>query len=171
VTNPRHVQTSVVKKSAPAISPQCARRNVCHDVERSGTGEMPRDRRIRAIVDRPTSYPTFLSAPWIRVYPHVGFSAAIRPTSWRISARTPRRAVLFLAYVHLRAINCRCQRSNVSGVTIVATSRKAHRPSRYARAASFRRVIGEPWTSAANLPAQDPILLDLVSQHVPFSAI
>ena len=44
-----------------------------------------------------------------------------------------------LAYVHLRAMSCRCHRSIVSGVTIVATSRKACRPSRYARAASRRR--------------------------------
>jgi hypothetical protein len=43
------------------------------------------------------------------------------------------------AYVHFRAISCRCQRSNVSGVAIVAISRKAVRPTRYARAASRRR--------------------------------
>lgn len=37
VAKPHQVQTSVVNKSAPAIAPQCARRNVCHDVGRSGT--------------------------------------------------------------------------------------------------------------------------------------
>jgi hypothetical protein len=54
VTNPRHVHTSVVKKSAPAIAPQCARRNVCHDVGRSGTGGSPFRLSIRAVVERPT---------------------------------------------------------------------------------------------------------------------
>ena len=54
VTHPRHVHTSVVKKSAPAIAPQCARRNVCHDVGRSGTGGSPFGLSIRAIVERPT---------------------------------------------------------------------------------------------------------------------
>jgi hypothetical protein len=34
---------------------------------------------------------------------------------------------------------CRCQHSNVSGLAIVAISRKAARPTRYARAASSRR--------------------------------
>ena len=51
------------------------------------------------------------------------------PTSCRISARTPRRLAPFLAYVHLRAMSCRCQRSSVSGVTIVATSRSADGPA------------------------------------------
>ena len=67
VTKPCQVQTSVVKKSAAAISPQCARRNVCHEVGRSGTGGIPVARRIRAIVDRPTRCPMFLRAPWMRV--------------------------------------------------------------------------------------------------------
>src|SRR5205809_7935460 len=48
-----------------SISPQCARRNVCHDVERSGTGEIPYVRRIRGIVERPTWCPRCSSAPWI----------------------------------------------------------------------------------------------------------
>src|SRR4030095_7828372 len=38
VTKPRHVHTSVVKKSAPAIAPQCAFKNVCHEVGRWGAG-------------------------------------------------------------------------------------------------------------------------------------
>jgi hypothetical protein len=67
VTEPRHVHTSVVKKSAPVIPSLWARRNVCHDVGRSGTGGRPCALRIRAIVDRPTRCPTFFSAPWIRV--------------------------------------------------------------------------------------------------------
>jgi hypothetical protein len=65
VTKPRHVQTSVVKKSAPTIA--WARRKVCHEVGRSGTGGRPFVFRMRAIVERPTRCPTFFSAPWIRV--------------------------------------------------------------------------------------------------------
>ena len=38
VTSPRTVHTSVVKKSAAAMAPQCAARNVPHDIGRSGTG-------------------------------------------------------------------------------------------------------------------------------------
>jgi hypothetical protein len=56
-----------VKKSAPAMVPQCAHRNVCHDVGRLGSGEFPCALRIRAIVDRPTRCPRFFSAPRIRV--------------------------------------------------------------------------------------------------------
>ena len=64
---PRQVDTSVVKKSAPAITPQCARKNVCHAVGRRGTGGSPCRFSIRAIVERPTRWPTFFSAPCIRV--------------------------------------------------------------------------------------------------------
>jgi hypothetical protein len=67
VTKPRHVHTSVVKTSAPAIAPPCARRNVCHDVGRSGTGGIPWAFRIRAIVDRPTRWPTFFNALRMRL--------------------------------------------------------------------------------------------------------
>jgi hypothetical protein len=41
VTRPRHVQTSVVKKSAPAIARQCDFRNVRHEVGHCGTGGSP----------------------------------------------------------------------------------------------------------------------------------
>src|SRR5262249_52235198 len=41
--------------------------------------------------------------------------------------------------VHLRAINCRCHRRIVSGVTMVATWRKSRRPSRRPLAARRRR--------------------------------
>jgi hypothetical protein len=67
VTKPRHVQTSVVKKSAPAIASLCARRKACHDVGRSETSGRPCAFRMRAVVERPTRCPTLFSAPWIRV--------------------------------------------------------------------------------------------------------
>jgi hypothetical protein len=55
--------------------------------ERSPGGGALRDRceavclKIRAMVDRPTRWCTCLSAPWIRVWPQVGFSSAMRTTS------------------------------------------------------------------------------------------
>jgi hypothetical protein len=45
----------------------CAFKNVCRDVERCGTGGRPAALRIRRIVERPTRWPTFFSAPWMRV--------------------------------------------------------------------------------------------------------
>jgi hypothetical protein len=45
-----------------AMVPQCARRNVCHDVGRCGAGGSPWAFKIRAIVDRPTRWPTFFNA-------------------------------------------------------------------------------------------------------------
>jgi hypothetical protein len=56
-----------VKKSAPAIAPQCVLRNVGQEVGRCGTGGTPAAFKIRRIVERPTRWPTFFSAPWIRV--------------------------------------------------------------------------------------------------------
>ena len=50
----------------PAITPQCAARNVRHDRGRSGTGPIPAARSIVAIVDRATRCPRFCKAPWIR---------------------------------------------------------------------------------------------------------
>jgi hypothetical protein len=47
----------------------------------------------------------------------------MRTTRRRISASTTRRLDAGFAYVHFRAMSCRCQRSSVSGVTIVAISR------------------------------------------------
>jgi hypothetical protein len=54
------------------------------------------------------------------------------------STSTPRRPGA-LTYVHLPAIIWRCHRSKVSGVAIVAMSRKAAQPTPYARADSRRR--------------------------------
>ena len=93
-------------------------------------------------------------------------------TSCRISAKTPERLLRLLGYVHLRATSCRCQRSSVSGVTIVATSRKACRPSLWARMASRRR------SSSVNRSRRPPtccrddaILFDQIGERLPLPAI
>src|SRR5438067_7269242 len=67
VNRPRQVQTSVVKKSALAITSWWARRKVRHAVGRSGTGGSPWALRTRGIVDGPTRCARLFSAPWIRV--------------------------------------------------------------------------------------------------------
>jgi hypothetical protein len=46
-----------------AIAAQCARKSVCHEVGRSGTGGIPCAFRTQAIVDRPTRCATFFIAP------------------------------------------------------------------------------------------------------------
>src|SRR6516225_5752703 len=96
----------------------------------------------------------------------------MRTTSCRISARTPRRPFPFFVYVHLRATSCRCHRSSVSGVTTVVRSRKAARPSLWARIASRRR------SSSVNrrrrppeLPPEDAILFDQIGERLSFPAI
>ena len=80
----------------------------------------------------------------------MGFSSAIRTTRRRISISTPRRDGP-CAYVHLRATSCRCQRSKVSGVTMVAISRSRRRPSRCMR--GWRAGAGRHRSAAGVGPA------------------
>jgi hypothetical protein len=74
--------------------------------------------------DRRATYamPHVLQRALDPVWPHVGFSSAIRTPRRRISTSTPRQPGR-APYVHFLAMSCRCQRSDVSGVTIVAISR------------------------------------------------
>jgi putative transposase len=62
------VHASTVKKSAAMIWAQCRRRNSFHVVLRfrSGADSMPLRFRMLAIVVRPTIWPRFAKAPWIR---------------------------------------------------------------------------------------------------------
>ena len=59
-------------------------------------------------------------------------------TSRSISVRTPRRPGR-VAYVHFRAMSCRCQRKMVSGVTIVAIGPRPRWPHRCPWTANRRR--------------------------------
>jgi hypothetical protein len=61
------VATSVVKKSAPAIAPQWARRKVRHEDGRSGAGGSPLALSTLATVLLATAWPRFFSAPWMGV--------------------------------------------------------------------------------------------------------
>jgi hypothetical protein len=86
--------------------------------ERRGTGSMPAARRISQTVDGVTVTPSFVISPWIRRYPHSGFSFARRTTrramlrtmGGRPGARCPLVSYFFAA-------SLRCQASNVAGVT------------------------------------------------------
>jgi hypothetical protein len=78
VTNRRFFHALVVKKVAAASTPQCAVRNVWHEVGRCETAAAM---RLRRIVHYPTRCRTFFSVPRIRVQPHVGFFSAMRTTS------------------------------------------------------------------------------------------
>src|SRR5438309_359009 len=71
--SPRGVQTSLVKKSAPAISPQWARRNVRQDDGRSGAGGIPLALSALATVLLATPWPRFFSAcPFHLAHPGLG---------------------------------------------------------------------------------------------------
>src|SRR5687767_6236445 len=65
----------------------------------------------------------------------------------------------------------RCHRSSVSGVAIVAISRKAARPTRRARAASRRRSVGETQSAGPKLTPEEPVLFDQVRDRLPLSTV
>jgi hypothetical protein len=82
-----HLSRSVLAARSPAA---WACRN-CRQVgpDRRGAGSMPAACRISHTVDGATARPGFVSSPWIRRYPHSGFSFArrtTRPAMPRLSA-------------------------------------------------------------------------------------
>jgi hypothetical protein len=93
---------------------------------------------------------------------HVGFSWAIRTTNCRISRRTLHRPG-FLAYVHFRAINRRCDGRSVSGVAMVAISRKAARPTRWGPSRqSAAIVLRQMQATIPKLSTRESIFIDEV---------
>ena len=139
---PASVSTSTVNRSQAARPSQCACKNAFHGVRRarSGAGSIPWSCRIRLTVFRAMSWPRFASAPRMRVYPHGGFSTAIRTTRSATSRGVigrPRRRRALPSY--FRAISLRYQRRIVSGVTMLATCARIRRPSFWPRTASRRR--------------------------------
>ena len=79
---------------------------------------MPAVRRISQTVDCATVTPSLVISPWIRRYPHRGFSFASR-TMMRAMLGTvggrPGSRRLLVSY--LLAASLRCQLSSVAGVT------------------------------------------------------
>jgi hypothetical protein len=74
------------------------------------------------------------------------------------------------AYVHFRAISRRCHRGSVSGVAIVAISRTAARPTRYAGQPAAI-VVSQAQPSGPKLAPQEPVFLDQVGDRLPLPAL
>src|SRR5450631_2005405 len=79
---------------------------------------MPAARRISHTVDGATVTPSFVSSPWIRRYPHSGFSLASRTTR-RALLRTigGRPGLRWLLVSYFLVASLRCQARSVAGVT------------------------------------------------------
>jgi hypothetical protein len=109
-----------VKKSHARMASAWERRNC----DQAGpvsrwAGSMPLLLRISRTVDAATFTPRPASSPWIRRYPHPGFSRASRRIRVRMFRRVAGRPVLprmDLAAQRRRTMS-RCQRRIVSGVT------------------------------------------------------
>jgi hypothetical protein len=130
---------STVRKSHSRMLAACRRRNsaqLCSS--RFGAGSIAASLRIAQTVLAATSTPRPTSSPWIRRYPHAGFSPASRTTSSRISAAVAGRPGQRCGYVQRRATRSRCQRSSVAGVTN-ADLRHARRGSTRLSAANNAR--------------------------------
>ena len=97
-------------------------------------------REVRRIVPRPTRISRLLRAPWIRVYPQLRLSVAMRTMSCSMSTfvrgRPGRRRS---RKVHFLATSSRCQRSKVAGVTMGSRLLNAFPPTSLASLASVRR--------------------------------
>jgi hypothetical protein len=101
-------------KSTARIPAAWVRRNCRHvGPERRGAESMPAARRISQTVDGVTVTPSFVSSPWIRRYPHSGFSFASR-TARRAMLRTvggrPGLRRLLVSYILAASFRCQQQR-------------------------------------------------------------
>ena len=68
-------------------------------------------------------------------------------------------------------MSCRCHRSNVSGVAIVAMSRKARRPTAVGPCGQPSAIIiGQAHAPGAQLAAEAPVLFDQIDDDLPFPA-
>ena len=97
---------------------------------------MPAACSISHTVDGATARPSFVSSPWIRRYPHSGFSFASRMTRRAMPGTVGGRPALRRLLVsYLAAASLRCQASSVAGVR---------------RKISAQRLRGMSRASAAN---------------------
>jgi hypothetical protein len=79
---------------------------------------MPAACRISHTVDGATVRPSLVSSPWIRRYPHSGFSFASRTTRRAMPGTAGGRPGLRRLLVsYLAAASLRCQANSVAGVT------------------------------------------------------
>ena len=97
------------------------------------------------MVPAPTRWPSPTSSPWIRRWPHPGFSRARRTTRSRTSSLIQGRPGRF-GYVQCRATRRRCQDISVPGVTIrcLHSSRGRARTNADSTARSGHDSLGLP---------------------------
>ena len=113
-----HSTVSTCRKSTARIPAAWVYRN-CRQVraERRGAGSTPAARRISQTVDGATAMPSFANSPWIRRWPHSGFSRARRGTSRLILGVAGGRPGLRRPLVsYFFAASLRCQAMSVAGV-------------------------------------------------------
>lgn len=121
----RHIQAlartvSRWKRSAAMIPSAWAVRNVRRPgPERRGAVPMSAALRICQTVDGEIGCPSRAGSPWIRRWPHLGFSSARRRTSFFGAAGAGGRPVRprRLEQSHFLALSLRCQASTVPGRT------------------------------------------------------
>src|SRR6266702_1690380 len=138
------------KKSTARIPAAWECRN-CRQVgpERRGAGSMPAARRISHTVDGATAMPSFVSSPWIRRYPHSGFSFASRTTRRAMLGTVGGRPGLRRLLVsYLLAASRRCQARSVAGQIGKASAQRLRGRSR-ASAAKHTRSAGSYRTRPA----------------------
>jgi hypothetical protein len=101
------------------------------------------------MVDGATAMPSFTSSPWIRRWPHSGFSRARRTTSRRMSGVAEGRPGLRRLLVsYFLAASLQCQVRSVAGVT-GNTSAQRRRDTIRASAANQARSAGSYRTRSA----------------------
>ncbi len=106
------------------------------------------------------------------MYPHVGFSPAIRTTRCRISARTPPRLLRLPLYVPLRATSCLCHRSKGIGGDNrrdVAQGLPTSPVGSYGESPPV--LVREPQSSPTDPSPKEAILFDQVGERLPLPAI
>ena len=169
------MSTPTVNRSQAARPSQCACRNVFQGRRRlrSGAGSIPWSCRIRFTVVRAISWPRFESAPRSRVYPHWGFSTAIRTTRAATSRRVigrprPRAgaAVVGLGDQSPVPAENRVRRDDAGDLHQDA-------PSEFlaAHGESTALVVGQAKRSGAQVLPEDPILLPEIRDQVVLVAV
>ena len=84
---------------------------------RLGEDSMPWRRRIAHTLEGASLTPIVASSPWIRRYPHIGFSFARRRITETVPTGIDGRPSRRCEQVHFRRTRSRCHRSKVSGWT------------------------------------------------------
>ena len=173
--SPASVSTSTVNRSQAVRPSPCACRNVFPGMSRlrSGTGSIPWSCRIRFTVARAISWPRFESAPRIRVYPHWGFSTAIRTTSAATSPSRHRPASTAAG----AAVVCLGDQSPVPAENRVrrddAGDLHQDAPSEFlaAHGESTALGIGQAKRPRAQVLPEDPILLPEIRDQIVLVAV